>query len=212
MRHAHAPAIGEDGIIRTHPGNQLSEEGKKQAESLADGIVELGLQSLWSSDALRTIQTAEIISRKIGIPVKVEPLIREFSIGEIENKHIFEAKESLKDTPILSGFRKILPEEKFPGGENIIELRNRVVPAIEKILRDDPAERIGVVAHGGVNRIILIHFLELPYTSFSLIEQDYACLNILDFVDGYVILNSLNLTFNDILKKRKEIKLPTIPM
>jgi len=212
MRHAHAPAIGEDGIIRNHPGHPLSEDGIKQGESLAEGIKALGIESLWSSDALRALQTAEIISKKTGLQVKIEPLLREFSIGDIENKHIFEAKEILKDTPIFSGFRKILPEEKFPGGENMIELEKRVIPAIGKILRDDPAERIGVVAHGGVNRIILIHFLGFPYTSFSLIEQDYACLNILDFIDGYAILHAMNLTLNDILKKRKDIKLPTIPM
>jgi broad specificity phosphatase PhoE len=212
IRHAHAPAIGEDGIIRSYPGHPLSEEGRRQGEALAEGIKDSGIESLWSSDALRALQTAEIISRKTGIPVKVEPLLREFSIGEIENKHIFEAKEILKDSPIFNGFRKILPHEKFPGGENMIELEKRVIPAIEKILREDPAEKIGIVAHGGVNRIILIHFLELPYTSFSIIEQDYACLNILDFIDGYVILHALNLTLNDILKQRKDIKLPGIPV
>jgi len=212
MRHAHAPAIGEDGIIRNHPGHPLSEEGRKQGEGLAEGMKELGIESLWSSDALRAIQTAEIISKKTGIPVKIEPLLREFSIGDIENKHIFEAKEILKDSPILSGFRKIFPEEKFPGGESMIELEKRVIPTIEKILRDDPAERIAVVAHGGVNRIILIHFFGFPHTSFSLIEQDYACLNIIDFIDGYTILHAMNLTLNDILKRKKDIKLPSIPM
>ncbi len=212
IRHAHAFPIGEDGIIRTYPGNSLSEAGKKQAEFLAEGIKEVGIESLWSSDALRALETAEIISKKTGIPVKVEPLLREFSTGDIENTHVLEAQEILKNSPILTGFRKILPHEKFPGGENMIELERRVIPVIERILREDPAERIGIVAHGGVNRIILIHFLELPYTSFSLIEQDYACINILDFIDGYVILNAVNLTMNDILKKRKEIKLPVIPM
>lgn len=212
IRHAHAPSIGEDGIIRTYPGNPLSEEGIKQAESLAEGIKDSGLESLWTSDALRSIQTAEVISKKTGIPFKVEPLLREFSIGEIENKHIMEAKEILKDSPILSGFRKILPDEKFPGGENMMELEKRVVPALRKILETDHAEKIAVVAHGGVNRVLLLNLLELPYSAFSIIEQDYACVNILDFVDGYVILNSLNLTFYDIFKNRKAIKLPTIPM
>jgi len=50
-----------------------------------------------------------------------------------------------------------------------------------------------VVGHGGVNRVILLDALGAPPSSMFRIEQDYGCLNIIDYYeDGNPVVKLLN--------------------
>src|SRR3990172_1839376 len=52
---------------------------------------------------------------------------------------------------------------------------------------------VKVVAHGGVNRVILCDAMKLPMENFFRIEQDYGCLNVIDyFDDGVKVVKLLN--------------------
>lgn len=54
------------------------------------------------------------------------------------------------------------------------------------------AENIAIVAHGGVNRIMLCHFLEIPLEHIFRIEQDNAAVNIIEFWEKYPVVKLLN--------------------
>ena len=49
-----------------------------------------------------------------------------------------------------------------------------------------------IVSHGGINRIILCHLLEIPFENIFRIEQDYGALNIVEFYDKYPVVKLLN--------------------
>jgi alpha-ribazole phosphatase len=50
-----------------------------------------------------------------------------------------------------------------------------------------------VIAHGGVNRVILLDAIGAPFSSMFRIEQDYGCLNIIDYYgDGIPVVTLLN--------------------
>ena len=58
-----------------------------------------------------------------------------------------------------------------------------------------------VVAHGGLNRFLLAHFLGLPPARAIGIEQDFACINVIDFVrGGRAWVRTVNATLHDPLK------------
>ncbi len=54
------------------------------------------------------------------------------------------------------------------------------------------SENIAIVSHGGINRIVLCHFLEMPLENIFRIEQDYGALNILEFYDNYPVVKLIN--------------------
>lgn len=54
------------------------------------------------------------------------------------------------------------------------------------------SENIAIVAHGGINRIILCHFLGMPLENIFRIEQDFAALNIVEFHDDNPIVKLIN--------------------
>jgi broad specificity phosphatase PhoE len=62
------------------------------------------------------------------------------------------------------------------------------------MVRRHPGRPIAVVAHGGVNRIILCALLRIPLEHLFTIEQDYAALNVLEFSAGIPRVRSINHT------------------
>jgi len=64
---------------------------------------------------------------------------------------------------------------------------------IRRILEKHPNGDVALVAHGGVNRIILLDAIGAALEQAFSIEQDYGCLNIIDYLDdGLSVVRLLN--------------------
>lgn len=162
------------------------------------------LAAVYSSPLIRAMRSAEILSEPHGlIPVVIEDL-RERSFGVWEGKTFSEIKE-------------MYPEEfelwvKNPlrfspvGGESTLAVKKRVMGALRRILaehneansgataaREYTPEDIVIVAHGGVNRIILCELMGIHLRNIFRIEQDHAALNIIEFHSMCPVIKALNL-------------------
>ena len=68
------------GATRQDPGiidPGLTEEGVRQAEAAADALAGHELRRVLASPYTRTLHTADIIASVLGLPVTIEPLVRE---------------------------------------------------------------------------------------------------------------------------------------
>ncbi len=63
----------DPGIV--DPG--LTGEGERQAEAVAEMLLERDVRRILASPYSRTLHTAEIIAERLGLPVVIEPLVRE---------------------------------------------------------------------------------------------------------------------------------------
>ena len=63
----------DPGIV--DPG--LTDEGERQAEAVAEMLLERDVRRILASPYSRTLHTAEIIAGRLGLGVTVEPLVRE---------------------------------------------------------------------------------------------------------------------------------------
>jgi alpha-ribazole phosphatase len=159
-----------------HSDLPLSKEGIGQAHRLADRLRQITFTAAYSSDLQRSRRTAEIIVAESGLPVQTEVHLREIDAGrweglsseEVKERYPKEYAERERD-PI--GFR-------FPGGESYRDLNHEVVPVFLRML-DSAAGDVLVVAHKGVNRVLLSHFMGLPLEELFSIPQDYGCVNLL---------------------------------
>ena len=102
--------------------------------------------------------------------------------------------EILKKHPKLWKRRlKDIANIPFPNGENLLDVAKRVRPVIQELTERHQGEEIVVVAHGGVNRIILLDAIGAPLESLFSIEQDFGCLNSIDYyADGNSVVRLLN--------------------
>lgn len=68
------------GKTRRDPGivdPELTETGRRQAESVAAALDGADIRRILASPYTRTLQTAEIVAEALGLGVAVEPLVRE---------------------------------------------------------------------------------------------------------------------------------------
>ncbi|KAF5033768.1 Histidine phosphatase superfamily [anaerobic digester metagenome] len=54
-------------------------------------------------------------------------------------------------------------------------------------------EPLAIVAHGGVNRVLLCRILGMPLENLFRLEQHYACINVLHAGDGGFRVAAMNL-------------------
>jgi alpha-ribazole phosphatase len=157
----------------------LSPRGKKQVQSLAEYIGGVSLDRVYASDLIRARDSAGIICKDRNIKPKVWPAFREMNMGEWDGKSWEEVKKKYPEAK--PRFFSDLKKFHFPGGENWSQFRNRVLEGMKILLKEDQGEDILVVAHAGVNRIILAQALGLPFKNMFLMDQAYACLNIIQY-------------------------------
>ena len=129
----------------------LTARGRRQAKTVAKELAKVKFDKVVSSDLSCTRDTAEIIARAQGVPVEIVPELREIDVGDRTGQTFDE----------VAG----LPEWKddgfvaWPGGETLDQVLARTLAAIDRLAGENPGRTILVVGHGGVNRILLSHFL-----------------------------------------------------
>jgi probable phosphoglycerate mutase len=167
----------------------LNENGLRQAESWRMEFAGTPFDRILCSDLDRTRTTARIIARDREIGVQEVPDLREIHLGELEALPFSEVQERLPKTWRERG--RDLFAFRPAGGESFADLQQRVLPAFENIA-GEAVGNILIVAHGGVNRIILCHLLGMPPENLFRIGQDYACLNRIDVGKTPRCIMSLN--------------------
>jgi len=148
------------------------------------------LQAVYSSDLSRALKSGQIVAEPHALRVTVVSQLRERSFGIWEGMTFSEIREtypaefeSWAGNPL-----KYSP----PGGESTMRVRERVILALDIILKNHKADRIAIIAHGGVNRIILCDLLGIPLENIFRIEQNHGALNIIEFWDNYPVVKLMN--------------------
>lgn len=158
-----------------------------------EGDQSSALSSVYCSDLVRAIKSAEVIAAPHSLKPVVVPALRERNFGIWEGMSFDEIMEKYPDEfdAWAANPLKFSPME----GESTLEMRERVTKALDEIVASHIGEHIAVVSHGGTNRIILCNVLGIPLENIFRIEQDYAALNIIEFWDKYPVVKLINETF-----------------
>jgi broad specificity phosphatase PhoE len=148
------------------------------------------LEAVYCSDLSRAVRSAGIIAEPYGVKPVETPALRERSFGIWEGMTFNEIKEKYPaEFEAWAGNPlRYSPIE----GESTLGVRDRILPSLTGILDSHRGENIAIVAHGGVNRIILCHFLGIPLENIFRVEQDYAAVNIIEIWDKYPVVKLLN--------------------
>ena len=174
-----------------HADVALTERGMAQNHELKEHLASAGITACYTSDLQRCVVGAEIIGDYLRmVPVRKSNL-RELNIGiwegmtwaEIIDKYPVQWQARLAD----------IVNYRVEGGENLLDLQGRLMPTVREIVERHMGEAVLLVAHGGANRVILLNAIGAPLSSLFAIEQDYCCLNIIDYyADGNAVVKLLN--------------------
>lgn len=157
----------------------LNAAGAGQAELLRHLLAGVRLDRVIASGLPRTVETAEAIVRGRGLAIETHAALQEIRPGRLPDL----AGADL-ERHFLGAFSPSIDRStRFLGGETFGEFLDRVLPSFRALLQESGWQTLLLVAHGGVNRAILLETLGSGLERFAAIEQDPGALNILDF-DG----------------------------
>ena len=173
----------------------LSDRGRIQLRCLAEFLKKkVAFDAVYASDLSRSEESAMIIAEPQSLQPLLIPAFRERSFGDWEGMTFDEiaaqnpnafyawAKDPLNYSPI--------------DGESTVSVRNRVMPALEELRSKHRGHKIALVAHGGVNRIILCEILGVPLQNVFRIEQNFGAMNIIEFLKNMPLLKKLNVVID----------------
>ena len=185
LRHAEAAYIGPDGtpVADTRVAG-LTPNGRAQARTQAAVLAEVEFDRAICSGLVRTVETAGIVLEGRPRPtLEVVPALAEIEGGgrhqQIDDFARWVAHVA---NPWGEGARA---GGRFLGGERFADFEARVVPAFEALVSDASWRTLLIVAHGGVNRLLLNHVMNLPWQGAVSVEQDACCINVIDVDRGH---------------------------
>jgi alpha-ribazole phosphatase len=182
-----------DGHTDRYHGNNdigLSDTGVRQFEALAAQLTGVPLAGIYASDLTRALTGAEIISRGRSLGPQTIPEFREIHFGAWEGLSF--AEIAARYPADLEARFRDLANFRIPDGESLLDLSSRVLPRLGELIAGHHEEAIIIVAHAGVNRVILSQALGLPLEHLFRLDQNYGCLNIIDYFPDMAVVRLLN--------------------
>jgi len=154
----------------------LNAEGRRQVEAAAHALAGISFDRVLASDLIRSSETAAIVAAGRGPSLESRAELREIQPGRLADI----PADRIQHAFVGAFTDGIARETCFLGGETFGSLSDRVLGCLQGLLADPSWRHLLIVAHGGVNRVILTHALGLGLSGYAVLEQDPCCINILD--------------------------------
>jgi broad specificity phosphatase PhoE len=131
-----------------------------------------------------------LIAEPLGLPVVIEEGVIEADIGRWTDLSWPEIEQRWPEEH--HAFQEDPEQHGYPDGENLGQVKDRSLAAIEKLVRQHTDETFLVVSHGVVNRVLLAHWTGTPFRHARRIPQDNAAFNIVEFQESALNVVKLN--------------------
>jgi len=136
--------------------DQLSEDGRKQAEILLSELKNKGIETIISSPLIRALETAKIVSN-LGCPVVIESGFKERNqYGILTGKIKSEAKNEFPD--LVEKLKDRL--NTIEGAESYEDFKNRIQRTFNKLISNSSYTCAAVIWHGGSMRVLFRDILK----------------------------------------------------
>ena len=192
-RHGHVEGIAPERF-RGRQQLALTERGRAEVQALARRIAGgWKPQHIYTSPLQRCVDTGTAIARTCGIAAgKPRSDLNDIDYGDWQG---LTRDEAHARWPAEIDLWYAHPDwAALPNGESLQQVLTRAVAALRDIVRRHPDDTVVLVAHDSVNRVLLLHALELPLSRYWRLKQSPCCINELDFgPDGFTI-HSINRT------------------
>lgn len=161
----------------------LNEKGRSEAQKAGEQLFDQSISAIYSSTLQQALETAHIIQDKLeNCPLYGDPHLK----GEFHGKFEGYTKEQYTQEPHFRFYDSLPPEKEifFPcgeGGESKVDMACRMAPVIKEICAAHLGERIVIVTHGGLFKLLNFYLgnyseeegtRSIPHGSIMVIQGD----------------------------------------
>jgi len=178
------------GVYNGQTDVDITPAGVRQMERLRELLQDKPLEAVYCSDLLRTRKGAEIIGVPHGLKPESFAEFREVNFGRWQGLTLAQVME--RHPADIPQWMNNLETFRIPEGESLADVRERAMPRLRGLLDLHRGREFLLVCHGALNRLIIAEALRLPYAYLLRIEQEYGCLNILEYTSSAAFLKLVN--------------------
>jgi broad specificity phosphatase PhoE len=172
----------------------LSDTGRAQASCAAQLLARQPLAAVYASPLRRACETASIIAQPHGLVPTAIVALREVHVGDWEGRTWVEIERD--DPAAYARFHHDPAQFGYAGGENLVQVQQRTLPALTALVQQHLGQLVLVVAHNVVNRVLLATWLGVPLARARGIDQDNGGVNVIRFsLDQFKVL-TVNAAFH----------------
>jgi broad specificity phosphatase PhoE len=193
-RHGHVDWIAPERF-RGRADLSLTDLGVRQAQATGRRIAAIWrVAAVYTSPMRRCVRTGQIIAEPFGLDVEPTDGLNDIDYGEWQGMMPDEARESWPDEIELWYRRPDLA--RIPDGESLQEVLARAARSLRAIIDRHPGDTVVLVGHDSVNRVILLHALDLALSRYWHLSQAPCAINQIDAArDGFSV-RSVNETWH----------------
>jgi probable phosphoglycerate mutase len=192
VRHGHVEGISPERF-RGRAELPLTEAGRREAAATAARIVASWRPAaIYTSPMGRCVETGAVIGKPFGLSPSAMPGLNDIDYGEWQG--LTPDAVRARWAGELEAWYRHPDWAAIPGGETLQQVLARAVAALREAIRWHPEAPVVLVAHDSVNRVLLLHALELPLSRYWRIKQSPCCINELDFADDGFVIHGINQT------------------
>ncbi|UCC16462.1 MAG: histidine phosphatase family protein [Dehalococcoidales bacterium] len=188
VRHGETEWNAEE-IFRGRADINHNEKGIVQAKMLGEYLVNSRLEAVYSSPLQRAVRTAERIAKQRSLDIRTEPALVDLDYGEWQGMPVTEVRKIY--SKLYLKWEKSPEKVKFPGGESLDDVRNRVVSVVNKIIKKHKGSVV-VVSHRVVNKVLICSMLGLDNSHFWNIRQETCGISSFSYEKGQFVLTKHN--------------------
>jgi probable phosphoglycerate mutase len=182
--------FGGERIAGRTPEVNLSPDGRRQAELLVERLCDVPLDAIYSSPIERTLQTAQPLATRRGLPVQPCEELIEIDYGDWTGR----ALDDLRGTEEWTQWNSFRSGQRAPNGEAMIGVQARIVSALQVLRARHRDSSVALVTHGDVIKAAVAHCLGAPLDLLLRMEISTASVSVVDFSGDGAYVRCVNTT------------------
>ncbi len=174
IRHAVNDVMKAKKLAGWMPDVHLNDEGRQQAEDVAERLKQLPIKAIYASPLDRTRETAMPLAAALNMQVEFREGLGEVQYGEWTGQSL----EDLAKHDLWKVVQMYPSGMRFPGGETLRAMQARIVNELDAINAAYPRDIVAVFSHADVIKAALAHYLGVHLDLFQRIVIDPTSVSI----------------------------------
>jgi len=162
VRHALTDTAGKR-LTGWNRGVHLNDRGREQAALLAERLSPVPIRAVYSSSLERCMETARPLAAAKRLDVRALDSLRDVDYGEWSGRSL----GPLRRTKLWAKLAATPADARFPGGETLREVQDRMVGEVSAIVERHPRSIVAVFSHADPIKLVLAHYLGVHIDLFS---------------------------------------------
>lgn len=159
---------------------------------MAARLATAGLLAVYSSDLSRARETGLAVAQAAGVPLHLEPRLREVAGGTWTGLSLGEVQA--KDAAFFAHWMKDPMGIPLAGGESYRQVMERAWAAFDEIVARHRGGKVALIGHGGSLRTILLKVLGLDHFPSGYFELSNAGVSLVEVRETGPVLVYMNST------------------